>query len=255
MTLSDYEKLRQKRIERNTERLSDYEKLRLERIKRNALRLKELGLDENLFKKVKPKKKKTASKVKRVKPGQERKSKRLSSKGNDDDLVMLDYSAKDGEEKIARQNGNADYVPMGYKVRKLFEDGNYYEGEVVSEPSMVLDEEKGKEVRCWKVKYLDDDEEELNFDELDRWGVEKAFTVQRRARPKRSNIDAEKLKLSEKDRKSLAALAGSADGNFLAKFEEFLEFENRISEQNKRSVMRQVRKLASGEGIRYEVCS
>jgi hypothetical protein len=34
--------------------------------------------------------------------------------------------------------------------------------------------------------------------------------------------------------------------------QEFLVFHNKISEQNARNVMRQVSKLARGEGIRYE---
>jgi hypothetical protein len=64
-------------------------------------------------------------------------------------------------------------VPTGYKVRKLFEDGNYYEGKVISGPNKAFDEEKGKMVLCWRVKYLDDDEEEFTIDELDHWGIEK----------------------------------------------------------------------------------
>ena len=63
-------------------------------------------------------------------------------------------------------------------------------------------------------------------------------------------IDQEEWKLSEKERESLA---GSVDENYLGKFQEFLEDHDGISEQNVRNVMRQVRKLASGAGIRYEV--
>eukprot|EP00536_Pseudo-nitzschia_multiseries_P014140 jgi/Psemu1/68995/estExt_Genemark1.C_6620022 len=69
------------------------------------------------------------------------------------------------------------------------------------------------------------------------------------SRRRRISVDSDEYKLSEKDR---ASLTGSADDNFLGKFQEFLEFENKISEQNVRQVMRQARKLASGEGIRYE---
>jgi len=75
-------------------------------------------------------------------------------------------------------------------------------------------------------------------------GSKQHFPLKRR----RTNIP-EEYKLSEKDR---ASLAGSADSNFMAKFQEFLESQNRISPQNVRNVMRQARKLASGEGIRYE---
>lgn len=62
------------------------------------------------------------------------------------------------------------YVPKGFKVRKLFDDGKYYEGQVISGPSKAFDEEKRKTVLCWRVKYLDDDEEEFTLDELDLWG-------------------------------------------------------------------------------------
>ena len=55
---------------------------------------------------------------------------------------------------------------------KLFEDGNYYEGQVISGPGTAFDEVKGKMVLCWKVKYVDDDEEEFNLEELKQWGVD-----------------------------------------------------------------------------------
>lgn len=89
--------------------------------------------------------------------------------------------------------------------------------------------------------------EEDNLPDIDE--IEEKLN-NRRPRPRRQlNFDPQKYKLSEEDQKSLA---GSADENFLAKFQEFLVYENRISESNERNVMRQVRKLASGEGIRYE---
>jgi len=62
-------------------------------------------------------------------------------------------------------------VPIGFKVRKLFEDGNYYDGEVISGPSTVLDDETKKTVSCWSVKYTDDDEEEFSLEELNMWAV------------------------------------------------------------------------------------
>ena len=74
--------------------------------------------------------------------------------------------------------------------------------------------------------------------------------VRKYSKPRTMKINVEKWRLSDTDRKSLA----SVDKNFMEKFEEFLEYENRVSHQNKRNVMRQVWKLALGEGIRYEVC-
>lgn len=58
-------------------------------------------------------------------------------------------------------------------MRKLFDDGNYYEGQVISGPSEAFDEEKGETVLCWRVKYVDDDEEEFTIDELNQWRVQK----------------------------------------------------------------------------------
>mmetsp|Transcript_28573 Transcript_28573/g.67106 ORF Transcript_28573/g.67106 Transcript_28573/m.67106 type:complete len:273 (-) Transcript_28573:403-1221(-) len=82
-------------------------------------------------------------------------------------------------------------------------------------------------------------------------GKDTKRTKQRVSSSKRRSITVaiDEYRLSEKDRETLT---GNADENFLGKFQEFLEFENKISQQNVRSVMRQARKLASGEGIRYE---
>jgi hypothetical protein len=231
--------------------LSEYELLRLQRIKRNARRLKELGLDQNPLQKAIPKKKRTVSKVKRVKPGHERRSRRLSSNKKDDDLLMLDYRANDGEEQVSRQI-NADYDNnyeddnddnsihrIGTKVRKKFNDGKYYEGEVIRYDPIN---------QYYKIKYRDGDQEDYDEKDMKQYKQNNLF----RHRSRSTRIDTEQWKLSEKNRESLS-LASSVDDNFMAKFQEFLEYENRISEQNKRNVMRQAKKLASGEGIRYEV--
>ena len=77
------------------------------------------------------------------------------------------YLATSTEPKVA----NVRDIPKGFKVRKLFEDGNYYEGEVISGPSQAFDEDKGEMVFCWRIKYLDDDEEEMTSEDLDKWGV------------------------------------------------------------------------------------
>jgi len=66
----------------------------------------------------------------------------------------------------------------GFKVRKLFEDGNHYEGQVMSGPSKVLEEESGRMVLCWRVKYEDDDEEEFTLEELEFWGLDQQNEVE-----------------------------------------------------------------------------
>ena len=226
--------------------------MRLERIKKNAERLKELGLDEF---KPKPKKKKRVFKVKRIKPGDERRSRRLSSSKNDDDLMMLDYrTTRDGEEIVSKQNGNATPLSrIGTIISKKFtETGEFYEGEVIGYDA---------ENNWYKIRYLDGDEEEFDDEELKQYRKKtqryahekfKRNTLQTTLRKRRiAKINVEENKLSEEDRESLAR---GADENFLAKFQEFLEYETPISHRNMRNVMRQVRKLATGEGIRYEVC-
>ena len=97
--------------------LSEYEKMRLERIKRNQEKLAALGLDQSFgdrFRKQQPKKKKKATGRKKAptpKPGEERRSKRLSnapqqlyqlSNDFEDEVVVEqdpDYSGSDEEEK------------------------------------------------------------------------------------------------------------------------------------------------------------
>ena len=234
-------------------KLSEYELLRLERIKRNEERLKALGLDVSPLKKSKPKKRKTISKVKIVSPGEERRSKRVSPSKKNVDLIMLDYGARDGEERVSKQSNTGydiDVTPqqrIGTVIRKKFpETGKYYEGEVIDYDTTH---------KWYRIKYLDGQEEDFDEDDLKEYRKHKKeaplIIKKPRQRSKTAIINIEEWKLSEKDRKSLAS---SADENFMLKFEEFLEYENRISHQNKRSVMRQVRKLATGEGIRYEVC-
>jgi len=164
---------------------SPYELQRLERIKKNAEHLKKLGLGDSyhnfMRKKSRPKKKRKACPLPRVKPGEERRSGRIASKG--------DFPTKD--EKVVRQEGRNDYD---------------------------FDYDDNVEVICYK-----------------------------KSRKKR--IDENEWKLSKVERKSLA---GKVDEKYLVKFQEFLEYQDCISPQNVRNVMRQVRKLASGEGIRYE---
>ncbi|MGK3741044.1 MAG: hypothetical protein ACI90V_007894 [Bacillariaceae sp.] len=62
-------------------------------------------------------------------------------------------------------------VPIGFKVRKLFEDENYYDGQVISGPSTAFDKDQNKFMSCWRVKYVDDDEEEFSLEELNMWAV------------------------------------------------------------------------------------
>ncbi len=74
-------------------------------------------------------------------------------------------------------------------------------------------------------------------------------TYRARRRARRYNIDAENWELTDDEK---TVLEKGITDNYLSKFQEFLKYHNMISEQNLRSVMRQVGKLARGDGIRYE---
>ena len=67
---------------------------------------------------------------------------------------------------------------------------------------------------------------------------------------RRVNLNRDDYSVSEEDMKNLR---GVMDVEILlSKFREFLRYQDKISDSNERSVMRQVKKLALGEGIRYE---
>mmetsp|Transcript_6122 Transcript_6122/g.11605 ORF Transcript_6122/g.11605 Transcript_6122/m.11605 type:complete len:463 (-) Transcript_6122:1739-3127(-) len=181
--------------------LSDYEILRLQRIKRNQERLDALGLGEKYREKLKPhgiKKKKSNNKKKksppRIKPGQERRSKRVS--GASTKLYEL---SPDHEDDVAVQQHN----------------------DAADDSDTAQEDDYKAEVPVRQVKRLI---------KVDRTGLK-----------------------SIADAKNRAALeAGNMDERYLAKFREFLRYHDKISDQNERSVMRQIGKLARGEGIRYE---
>ena len=179
--------------------LSDYEKLRLERIKRNQARLVELGLDQKFSEKLKPlgggnkkkSKKKKKNKSPRIKPGQERRSKRVSGANT-----------------------------------KLFELSPDHDDDVAIHQQDTADSDTAQE----------DYEAEVSVRQVKR----------------RIKIDRDGLKSIAETENRAALEAGKMDERYLSKFREFLRYHDKISDQNERSVMRQVGKLARGEGIRYE---
>lgn len=63
-------------------------------------------------------------------------------------------------------------------------------------------------------------------------------------------VSTSKVVLTKEEKQVLAK--NQMDQNYLDKFREFLVYHNKISEQNERNVMRQVTKLALGQGVRYE---
>lgn len=119
--------------------LSEYEKMRLERIKRNQEKLASLGLDQSFgdrLRKQQPKKKKKAVDRKKAltpKPGEERRSKRLSNASQqlyqlsndfEDEVVVEqdpDYSEADEEEKEPYQ-ANISVRQVRHRIKLNRED-------------------------------------------------------------------------------------------------------------------------------------
>ena len=90
-----------------------------------------------------------------------------------------------------------------------------------------------------------DDRRLYQYDEDEDASISPSYRPTRRV----VHINRSDFELSEEEKLSLQ---NNIDDNYLYKFKEFLVFHNKISEQNVRNVMRQVSKLARGEGVRYE---
>eukprot|EP00536_Pseudo-nitzschia_multiseries_P005631 jgi/Psemu1/190972/e_gw1.108.9.1 len=62
---------------------------------------------------------------------------------------------------------------IGFTVRRLFDDGNWYTARVMTEPQYIFDEEKDKMILCRKVKYYADEQEEYaDEDQLNDWAYD-----------------------------------------------------------------------------------
>ncbi|OEU06027.1 hypothetical protein FRACYDRAFT_231246 [Fragilariopsis cylindrus CCMP1102] len=103
-----------------------------------------------------------------------------------------------------------------------------------------------KVVKQWDEN--DEDDDENDGDDNQNQNNNKSTVVTRRI-----SINPDEYKLSDRDRISLfsAVEEGIVDEHYLSKFQEFLEYHDGISVQNVKNVMKQARKLASGDGIRY----
>ena len=203
--------------------LSPYELARLERIKRNNEYLDSLGLlnkqswaakAKDTVKKTNKNRNRAKAYQNRVKAGEERRSKRLSSssgsgsgRANDDDLVMLQYT---GDDRLEIAISQSDRSVVGTTVTAFVPTSK----DASSSPSSSRPTQAFRQVS--RVISLEDQD----------------FCL----------TDDEKKVLSQT----------TMDERVLIKFEQFLVYHNKVSDQNRRNVMRQVRKLASGEGINYD---
>ena len=193
---------------------SAYEKKRLERIKKNEEHMKNLGLDKCW--------------------GSKKKNTNTVSVAVKKKAVII--KAKKPVQR--RRSGRLSSKKSNSLVVML--DLNQVDG---------LD----KVVKQWDENDEDDDEnndDDDNQDQNQNINNNKSTVVTRRI-----SINPDEYKLSDKDRISLASAVeeGIVDENYLSKFQEFLEYHDGISVQNVKNVMKQARKLASGDGIRYAV--
>jgi cytoskeletal protein RodZ len=192
---------------------SAYEKKRLERIKKNEEYLEKLGLDK--FRGLKQT------------GGSKKKNTNTVSVAVKKKAVMT----KSKKPVPRRRSGRLSSKSNSMAVVML--DLNQVDG---------LD----KVVKQWDENDEDDDENDGDENQ----NQNKSTVVTRRI-----SINPDEYKLSDRDRISLASAVeeGIVDEHYLSKFQEFLEYHDGISVQNVKNVMKQARKLASGDGIRYAV--
>jgi hypothetical protein len=223
--------------------LSHYERLRAERIERNKARLASLGLQD--FIKTKPastpKKKKRAV---AVTPSPTRASKRVKNP------VKLYQPSFDDYADITRSENWGKYV--GARVAKYFDD-KVFLGTVTAHDA---------ENDWFSIVYDDADKEDFTREEL----MEALMLYQRKGMEiEASSAKSAKIEVKAKStfRCEIPVYTSSSplspvqkklisdrlEGDFLGKFEEYLTDVDVISESNRRNVLKQITKLANGEGI------
>ena len=234
---------------------SDYERLRAERIERNNTRLASLGLLD-VKKKIKsvttPKKKRPHRK--HVTPSPARASRRVKRRVDLFQPSFDDYSANHKP-----RNKRDQYV--GDRVAKL-DGGVLFRGTITayhanSDSFTCVYDESGREF-CSREDVMKAKEvyQEYGGKKNDKMksstSTTKVETKTAKAKPKaRCDIpmDALSSPLSKQQKKTIH---DRIEGDFLGKFEDYLTDVDEISDSNRRNVLRQVTKLANGEGIRYD---
>jgi hypothetical protein len=234
--------------------LSDYERLRNERIQRNNERLASLGLSDAILR-IKPtetpKTKRVISSA--VTPSPTRASKRIKRCVDLYQPSFDDYSYNAKSVKLWDEH-------IGNRVAKYF-DEDLFLGTITAYDA---------ENDWFTCVYDDEDKEDLSRDEV----MEAVKLYQQKGkkldnettaatkRKGKVNIEQSKSKfrceiplgslsstLSEKQKKIINAMM---EGDFLGKFEDYLTMVDEVSDSNRRNVLRQIGKLANGEGIRYD---
>jgi hypothetical protein len=227
--------------------LSDYERMRADRIERNNARIASLGLLDVRVGKTKPastpnKKKRTVA----VTPSPTRASKRVKHP------VRLFQPSFDDFPVNARSENRGKYV--GARVAKYFDNGMFL-GTVTAHDT---------ENDWFTIVYDDADKEDFTREEL----MEALVLYQREGMGIEASAKSAKIEVKAKSKfkcenplntssSPLSAIqkkivSDRLKGDFLGKFEEYLTDVDVVSESNRRNVLRQITKLANGEGIRYD---
>lgn len=202
--------------------LSEYELQRLERIKKNEAYLATLGLSKtkDQIRAMTQKQKRRRVVVKHgkgsVSPGEERRSKRIKRRSN----------GSSNKENNGNTDEYNDLVMLSYaelddrNLRAVKQAQPNETANLIAKGENEVDDRVESPPRRTRT---------LNI----AWSA-----------------DADAIELTEAEKEILAK--NDMDQNYLDKFREFLVYHDKISTQNERNVMRQVTKLANGEGVRYE---
>jgi len=164
--------------------LSDYEKLRQKNVERNNERLKSLGLLGNEQGKIdhinnknsKKKRKKERYDIDDPKRKSDRSTKKVNyieeeiPEASDIEALYSDEESKESKDEVEQKPGTTsfeDFRPaIGNRIKKDF-DGTIYIGKVVSGPRAVRIDSKSTETSLqWGILYDDGDEEDMDKEEI-----------------------------------------------------------------------------------------
>ena len=98
-------------------------------------------------------------------------SEKEESEEEEESDICSSSEGEDGEESDPLENEEyIEFDPyIGMRVKKQFNDGKFYVGEVISDPSLVWDKNQRREIEAWTVKYSDGELEDMYKDELYKW--------------------------------------------------------------------------------------
>jgi hypothetical protein len=216
-------------VEEERHELCEYELKRLERINKNEAYLASLGLakpKEQMMRAMTQKtyrqKKRRLLKVSTPPPGNERRSKRIKrcSSGS---------------------NGSS---PASANGKVVVEDDDDDDEVLIMLSYAEADDQN---LRAVKQRQPNERADEMEAEDGNDIRIQSPY---RRSRKLAIAWSEAAIELTEAEKEVLAK--SDMDQNYLDKFREFLVYHDKISTQNERNVMRQVTKMANGEGVRYE---